>query len=94
MSSHYYRCPPGLQWVNEHNHILVINPDGGKAHHLSGVEAALWDWIMLGYGNFHLEQFLAAALDLPTNAAVDHLQEALDEWCAAGLLLEVEAVDG
>ncbi|HRQ42017.1 MAG TPA: hypothetical protein PLD25_29205 [Chloroflexota bacterium] len=81
-----FLCPPHIRWAYESAHILVVNEATGQAHLLVGEEAAIWDWLMLGYSYARIKQFIAASTDRPTPQAEYHLRQQLAAWQERGLL--------
>lgn len=84
-----YFCPPHIRWAYDAACILVVNEQTRQAHMLVAEEAAIWDWLMLGYSYAQLIQFIAASSDLPTVQAENHLRQQLQTWQESGLLQKV-----
>ncbi|MBX3056317.1 MAG: hypothetical protein KF770_07590 [Anaerolineae bacterium] len=83
-----YYCPPHIYWAYDAACTLVVNEQTGQAHRLFGQEAAVWDWLILGYPFARLVQFIAAYANLPTPQAERCLRRLLAAWQTDGLLQE------
>ena len=88
-----WRCRPAIVWVREAGFTRVLDTERGLGWSLIGREAAVWDWLVLGYDVGRLTTFLAALLPAPRPEAERCLQAILAEWRAVGLL-EVEGDRG
>lgn len=94
MSGIVFACAESIRWVEDANHVVVVDERRGEAHLLHGAEAALWDWLSLAYPYPRLVRLLAALLALPVADAEQRLAAILQDWCAAGLLEFVEPSHG
>ena len=86
-----YRPVPGLRWLQEAGHIVVINPAAGVSQQLAGHEAAVWDWLNSRHTGAEAARLLALTYDLTEPDAQAALDKTLARWLAVGL---VEATDG
>ena len=84
-------CPPHIHWVKDSGQILVVNEKKGAARILRGFEAAVWDYLMLGYSFPRLTATLGMLLDIPAREMEQKLAACLRNWQAGGLLEAGEA---
>jgi len=54
-----YRCAPEVAWVRDAGRVLLVDPARGRTWSLGGVEAAIWDWLVLGYGYEEIARYLS-----------------------------------
>jgi hypothetical protein len=78
-----YRCAPGITWVQDAAHTLVVQGASGQSWTLTGVEEAIWNWLTLGYEYDQVVRLLALGLGA---AADEALCTVLHDWRAKGLL--------
>lgn len=52
--------PAHIVWVQDKTHIWLVNEAENTVCALGGLEAAVWDWITLGYGYSRLLDMVAA----------------------------------
>lgn len=81
--------PDTVWWVRDGGCVQVVDETRGANHTLTGVEAAVWDGLMLGYRDARLTAWLAGLLSLSTADAAAALTTTLQTWAQAGLLREV-----
>jgi hypothetical protein len=89
-----YTTVAGLVWTQEAAHIWVVNSATRAIHQLTGVEAAVWDWLNNGHTGAETTRLLALTFDLAASDAQHTLEEVLARWHAAGLLETGEARHG
>lgn len=89
-----YTCPDHIYWAKDSAGIVVIDERSQKAHRFTGVETAVWDWLMLGYTDSQVAQFTAVLLDIPLPQAHHHLYHQLQAWQQRGLLALQGGEDG
>ena len=80
-------CSPGVRWVREADHILVLNRNTGHTLKLEGASAAIWDWMTLGYRFGQVAAMLAVFLDQPQAVAERRVRESLQTWTVTGFIL-------
>jgi hypothetical protein len=81
-----YNFSASICWCVDAHQIIVVDEVRGVAHTLTGLPAALWQWLSLGYGYSPLVEFTAQYLDCPLDQADQPVNAILTGWLAAGLL--------
>jgi hypothetical protein len=90
-----YRPGPNVTWLRDANHILVIDGERGETWSLSGREAALWDWLNLGYPYQKILEFLSLLMRASPHEAEKTLLTLLRDWQSEGIIHSVEeGLDG
>ena len=79
-------CANPIYWVQETDHVLVVDETHQKTYILSGVEGALWNWLVLAYPYNKVVDLLATLLGLSIPTAEVHMHTILRKWLDAGLL--------
>jgi hypothetical protein len=79
-------CAPEVAWVRDADRVLVLEPATGRSWSLRGIEAALWDWLAIGYPYAKLVHLMSLALDSPRGAAEEQALELLHRWHDEGIL--------
>jgi hypothetical protein len=79
-------CPPCLHWVKDSNQVLVVDERLNTATVLQGVEAAVWDWLMLGYNLADVTGLLAGLCHESQGLAETRLLGLLQGWLQSGWL--------
>jgi hypothetical protein len=81
-----YRPNPGIVWARERDHTRLLDPALGKAWQLTGVEAVIWDLLVLGYRCPRISDLLCALRRLEPNEADGLLRRTLASWRDEGIL--------
>ena len=89
-----YACPDSIYWVKDSTRIIVVDEQSRQVQLLTGVETAVWDWLMLGYDYSRLAGLTAVLLDIPLTQAKQHLHHQLQAWQQRGLLTVHGGIDG
>ena len=81
------RTVPGLHWAQD-GEVVVILPDPrlDRAVLLTGLEAALWGWLALGYDRRGASALAAAYLDWPEVSAAAALDAIVLTWEQRGIM--------
>jgi len=77
---------PAIVWVREVDHIRLIDRERGLCWKLTGIEAAIWDLLVLAYPFPKLAAFLAALHDVSVEEAKGVLLAVLATWQHQGIL--------
>jgi hypothetical protein len=84
-------CPATIQWVKDSGQIVVVDEKKSGTWILHGFEAAVWDYLMLGYSYPKLIETLSTLLGLPSQEAEEKVAASIRAWQASGLLEAIEA---
>jgi hypothetical protein len=79
-------CRPCVRWVKDSNQILIVDEQVNTPTVLRGVEAAVWDWLMLGYNLPDVTELLAVLCNESQSLAETRLCGLLQGWLKSGLL--------
>jgi len=79
-------CAPDILWVRDADQVLAIDPETDQAWSLRGIEAALWDWLVMGYPYARLVHLVSLALGVPQDVAEQETLGHLSRWESQGLL--------
>jgi hypothetical protein len=79
-------CPPCLHWVKDSNQILIVDERVNTPTVLRDVEAAVWDWLMLGYNLADVTGLLAELCHESLSLAETRLFGLLQGWLKSGWL--------
>jgi hypothetical protein len=79
-------CSPCLRWVKDSDQILVVDERINTPTVLQGVEAAVWDWLMLGYNLPDVSELLAVLCNESQVLAETRLFGLLQGWLKSGWL--------
>jgi len=82
-----YRCSPGIAWVKDADASILVEEESGRAWRLSGLKAAVWDWLVEGYEGARIARFVALARGIPHAEAWLFLETVVEEWAEAGILV-------
>lgn len=77
---------PHILWVQDKTQVLIVDEQHHKNQVLTGIEAAIWSWLSLGYSFAKLVKLTAAALDTTKTEAEPYLVAVIQKWYGAGLL--------
>jgi hypothetical protein len=81
-----YRCAPEVAWVRDAGRVLLVDPERGRTWSLGGVEAAIWDWLVLGYGYEEIARYLSLILRTSKEEAGRALLGVLLCWQDGGIV--------
>jgi hypothetical protein len=81
-----YRCAPEVAWVRDAGRILLVDLARGRTWSLGGVEAAIWDWLVLGYGCEEIARYLSLLLRTSKEEAGRALLGVLLCWQDGGIV--------
>lgn len=81
-----YRCAPTVCWVKDTDQTILVEEQSGHSWSLRGLEAVVWDLVVLKYPAGRIVEFLAALLDKPLEVAREELRSILQRWEEIGLL--------
>ena len=81
-----YRCAPTIAWVKDAGQTLLIEEKQGRAWSLRGAEAAVWDWLSLGYSYDEIVGLLSVLVDTPEEKARERLASVVHGWEQAGIV--------
>jgi hypothetical protein len=85
---------PQIRWVREAGRTLVVDVEENRSWSLQGLEAAIWDRLVLGYSLPAITRFLSLLMAAPEVDARGELLGMLDRWQAAGILYAQEEAGG
>lgn len=81
-----YRCAPTLVWVRDEGHVIVVDAQNARSWLLDGIEAAIWDWVTMGYSYPRIVNLASLILKGSQAQAETQLEETLHRWHRAGLV--------
>ena len=81
-----YRCAPHIVWIRDADRVILVDPDNERSWLLHGIEAAIWDWLTVGYEYERIVGLLSLILQSSEDEAGATLTDALRRWCHAGLV--------
>lgn len=81
-----YHCAPTVCWVKDSEQTILVEEQNGQACSLCGLEAVVWDLLVLEYPAERIVKFLAALLDEPSEMAREELRSVLQRWEELGFL--------
>lgn len=81
-----YRCAPDITWVRDAGQVLLVDADKGLSRSLRGVEAAIWDFLTLGYRYAKIIRFLSVILKVSKDEAKRTLVATLRGWQDEGIV--------
>jgi len=87
-----YRCRESLVWTRERERTLLIDRETGASWTLEGMEATVWDLLVLGYPYPRVAGILRALLSDPAEDAGEVLAETLARWHREGIVEVAEGV--
>jgi hypothetical protein len=91
VSSTLLTCPPTILWVKDSGQVLVVDEKRSATWILHGFEAAVWDYMMLGYSYPEMVETLSTLLDVPIQEMKKKVAACIRDWQAGGLLEASEA---
>ena len=81
-----FSCAPGIVWVRDADRVLLANPAMGKSWSLGETEAALWDWLAMGYTYTEVVRLMSLALRISQSEAGETTRDVLLRWHGEGIL--------
>jgi hypothetical protein len=81
-----YHCAPSIIWVREPDQTRLIDSAKGISWTLQGVEAAIWDLLVLAYPCQRVVTFLSTLLNVPAEEAKSILLAVLARWRQEGIV--------
>jgi hypothetical protein len=81
-----YQCAPGITWLRDADHMLLVEEERGQSWLMRGTQAAVWDFLTLAYPYQKIVRFLSLLLRVPIEEAEVTLLCLLCDWQAAGIL--------
>lgn len=81
-----YRCVPTIAWVKDAGQTLLVEEEAGRTWSLRGVEAAVWDWLSLGYSFDEIVGLLKVLVGASDEEARERLVAMLEGWKQAGIV--------
>jgi hypothetical protein len=85
-----YGCAPAITWLRDADQILLIDAEREQFWSLRGVEAAIWDLMILAYPYEKTVHLLSLLLRNSTDEAEKVFLTTLDSWHYAGIIQVVE----
>jgi hypothetical protein len=81
-----YRCGPAIAWVKDADRTLLVQEEKARSWSLDGVEAVIWDLLVLNYPLKQLTCFLSVLLNASSEEANRTLLAIARKWETAGIL--------
>jgi hypothetical protein len=75
-----------IHWVKDSMGTLISNPSRKIYWVFTGLEADIWDWLVLGHPFDEIIEFSAYFLELPHMEAKARVFALLQKWVDAGIL--------
>ncbi|MBN1936022.1 MAG: hypothetical protein JW934_15240 [Anaerolineae bacterium] len=76
-----YLCAPDIEWVRDKDQTILVDKRG-QSWSLEGIEAAAWDWLVLGYSYKDMVRFMRVAFENQT----PDVAMILSHWHDVGIL--------
>ena len=83
-------CAPGIVWVQDTERILLVHAERKQVWPLTGLEAALWDWLALHYDHGAIVCFFSLILRTSQQDAERLLSATLHYWQETGIVSRVK----
>ena len=80
-------CVRDINWVRDDDITLLVNEQSGQTFVLKGLEAAIWDWLIMHFSYTKITDLLGASLEFSTVQAELYLNTILNQWVENGLLM-------
>jgi hypothetical protein len=87
-----YCCRPGIVWTREQQRTLLIDRETGASWTIEGIEAAVWDLLVLGYSYPRAAKILSLLPGVPAEEAREVVSTTLTKWYREGILEVTEQV--
>jgi len=81
-----YHCAPSIIWTRELDHTRLIDSQRGASWTIQGVEATVWDLLLLAYPYQRVIAFLSSLLVVPAEEAKEVLLAILEKWQGEGIV--------
>ena len=81
-----YGCRPSIVWTREQERTLLIDRETGASWTIEGMEAAVWDLLVLGYSYPRAARILSVLPGVRPEEAREVLLTTLAEWRREGIL--------
>ena len=81
-----YHCAPSIIWTRELDQTCLIDKKREMSWMIQGIEATIWDLLVLAYPYQRGVAFLAALLDVTVEKAKDILLATLARWQQQGIV--------
>ena len=81
-----FSCCEDIQWAKDSDRIVVISLNQNTSSTFEGLEAMVWEYLILGYGHPQLTTHLSALLDISPDCANTTVIEILAMWARKGLI--------
>ncbi len=82
-----YCSAPDILWLKDAGQTIVVDRATGRSWMLRGVEAAIWDLLVLGYSFEQAARLLALLADMVEDEARVSLSTTLQRWERVGILV-------
>ena len=82
------RPAPQVAWAAQIDGVLLVGP-AGRTHSLGYPAAAIWDLLVRQRPRARMVRMLSAIASLDERTARRLVDEAIEQWLAAGLVVEV-----
>ena len=80
--------PAQVEYVRDLDQVILVSPENHQKWILQGIDAAVWNWLTLGYGYMRVVNMITTACSVSNEEASCLLQTILAKWVDAGLLNE------
>jgi hypothetical protein len=80
-----------IYFVRDRAGILILDPERTSYWLLTGLEADIWDWIVLNQPFEEICHMAALCLEIPERTAKERVFDTLRKWVSAGFLRAEEA---
>jgi hypothetical protein len=87
-----YCCRPAIVWTREQQRTLLIDQETGASWRMEGIEAAVWDLMVLGYSYPRAAKIVSLLPGVPAGEAREIVSTTLAEWYREGILEVTEKV--
>ena len=81
-----YQCALSIIWATELDQTLLVDRERGLSWFIQGVEATIWDLLVVAYPYERIVYFLALLLDVPAMEAEKVLSAAIQSWHDRGII--------
>ena len=82
----FYRCAPTIVWARDEGRVIVVDDQDKRSWLLDGIEAAIWDWVTMGYAHPRIVSMVSLTLKGSDAQAETLLENTLHRWYLAGLV--------
>jgi hypothetical protein len=81
-----FDCAPSISWVKDAGQVILVEGRGERCWSLRGVEAVIWDLLILKYGYDRLVDFLAELSQSSKGNAEATLLATIGHWEEEGIV--------